>query len=362
MRNVFEFSNKYFILTSGTAIGTKLAPGYANLFLSIFERNMLNQYPIKPSIWLRYVDDIFMIWNDSEDKLKDFLAYINTVHPAIQFTHAHSFKSVTFLDVLVTLTNDGTISTDLYTKPTDTHQYLHMNSCHPNHVKKAIAFSQATRILRICSDPATAQSRCNELIECLVRRGHGRRRTQLEVQRAIDAYRNPQQHICNIDRAVYLTVQYHPGLPDIKGTLKKFLPILYTSERMSMFSRPPVVSFSQPKNLSQQLCRAKLKVPQKEAIQSKPCQGNRCQLCTAFVSASCVTSTSNGRTFHCRNQGTNCNTKWAVYVIMCDVCGMQYVGQTNNIRLRMNGHKSDYRKFLNGDFSKSDTSSLCSHL
>ena len=92
----------------------------------------------------------------------------------------------------------------------------------------------------------------------------------------------------------------------------------------------------------------------------KPCQGNRCQLCTASVSASCVTS--NGRTFHCRNQGTNCNTKWAVYVIMCDVCGMQYVGQTNNIRSRMNGHKSDYRRFLNGDFYKSDTSSLYSHL
>ena len=80
-------------------------------------------------------------------------------------------------------------------------------------------------------------------IEYLVRRGHGRRRTQLEVQRAIDANRNPQQHIHNIDRAVYFTVQYHPGLPDIKGTLKTFLPILYTSERMSMvFSRPPVVS------------------------------------------------------------------------------------------------------------------------
>ena len=47
---------------------------------------------------------------------------------------------------------------------------------------------------------------------------------------------------------------------------------------------------------------------------------------------------------------------------MCDVCGMQYIGLTNNIRLRMNGHKSDYRKFLNGDFSKSDTLSLYSHL
>ena len=41
---------------------------------------------------------------------------------------------------------------------------------------------------------------------------------------------------------------------------------------------------------------------------------------------------------------------------------MQYVGQANNIRLPMNGHKLDYPKFLNGDFSKSDTSSLYSHL
>ena len=150
---------------------------------------------------------------------------------------------------------------------------------------------------------------------------------------------------------MYFTVQYLPRLPDIKGTLKKFLPILYISERMSMlFSRPSVVSFSKPKDLSQQLCQAKFQEPQKEIIQCKPCQGNRCQLCTAFVSASCVTSTSNGRTFHCRNQGTNCNTKWAVYVIMCDVCGMQYVGQTNNIRSRMNGHKSDYGRCFNGFF------------
>ena len=163
------------------------------------------------------------------------------------------------------------------------------------------------------------------------------------VQRAIDAYRNLQQHIRNIDSEVNFIVQNHPSLPDINAMSKKFLPILYTSECMSMvFSRHPVVSFTQPKNLSQQLCRAKLQELQKEVIQSKPCQGNHCQLCTAFVSANCVTSTSNGRTFHCRNQGTNFNMKWAVNVIMCDVCGMQYVGQTNNIRLRMNGHRSDY--------------------
>ena len=77
----------------------------------------------------------------SEDKLKDFFTYINTVNPAIQFTLVYYFKSVNFLDVLVTLTDDGTISTDLCSKPTDTRQYLHMSSCHANHVKNVIAFS-----------------------------------------------------------------------------------------------------------------------------------------------------------------------------------------------------------------------------
>ena len=82
----------------------------------------------------------------------------------------------------------------------------------------------------------------------------------------------------------------------------------------------------------------------------RPCQCNRCQLSTAIVSSSCVTSTSNGRTFNCRNQGTNCNAKWAVYVIICDVCGMQYVGQANNNRFRMNGHKQTIDDYLMGIF------------
>ena len=61
MRSVFEFSKKYFIHANGTSIGTKLSPGYANLYMFIIESSMLNHYPTKPSIWLRYVDDIFMI-------------------------------------------------------------------------------------------------------------------------------------------------------------------------------------------------------------------------------------------------------------------------------------------------------------
>ena len=221
------------------------------------------------------------------------------------------------------------------------------------------AFSQAVRILRICSDPVTAQSRCNEIIEYLVRRGHGRRRTQLEVQRAIDAGRNPQQHIRNIDSGMYFIVQYHPGLPDIKGTLKKKFHILYTSELMGMV----LLVLQLFRSPNQNTFLNNYVGPNFKSLRKKSSRVNHAKaIAASFVSVNCVTSTSNGRTFHCRNQGTNCNTKWAEYVIMCDVYCMQYVGQTNNIISHMNGHKSDYRRLLNGDFSKSDTSALYSHL
>lgn len=240
-----------------------------------------------------------------------------------------------------------------------------MNSCHPNHTKKAIAYSQAIRILRICSDPVTAQNRCEELVEYLVRRGHGRKRTRLQVQRALAEHHNPRQRpVIDVTRT-FFTVKFHPGLPDIRGILEKFMPLLQMSERMrKVVTRPPLISFSQGRSLGGLLCRARLRSREGETvlIPSQKCNGRRCQLCSSLIASDKVISSINGRKFTCHNQGTDCNSKWAVYVINCGVCGNQYVGQTNNIRLRMNGHKSDYRKFINGDISKCGTSALYSHL
>ena len=81
-----------------------------------------------------------MIWTHGEDKLKEFLEKLNNFHKTIKFTWEWSADSVNFLDVKVSLKN-GVFSTDLYVKPTDTHQFLHPSSCHPFHCKKAIPFS-----------------------------------------------------------------------------------------------------------------------------------------------------------------------------------------------------------------------------
>ena len=57
-------------------MGTKMAPSFANLFLGNFEVNALKNVPFQPHTWLRYIDDIFMIWTEGIDNLKVFIDYL----------------------------------------------------------------------------------------------------------------------------------------------------------------------------------------------------------------------------------------------------------------------------------------------
>jgi hypothetical protein len=88
-----------------------------------------------------------------------------------------------FLD-LNTHLKDSIITTDLYVKPTDTHQYLHPHSCHPGHIKRSIPFSQTLRILNICSEHDTANHHIQKLIEHLTKRVYSKNKVQRQVYKA----------------------------------------------------------------------------------------------------------------------------------------------------------------------------------
>ena len=46
----------------GTAIGTKFASAFANIFISKLERKMLSECILKPWFWWRFLDDVLFIW------------------------------------------------------------------------------------------------------------------------------------------------------------------------------------------------------------------------------------------------------------------------------------------------------------
>ena len=103
-----------------------------------------------------------MICHHGENELKQFIDKLNKFHPTKKFTCDYSQETVHFLDVQVILENNE-ISTDLYVKETDSHQYLQPWSCHPYHSVKSIPYSQALKLNRICSNNIFYDNRCNEL-------------------------------------------------------------------------------------------------------------------------------------------------------------------------------------------------------
>ena len=100
---------------------------------------MLECFENKPMIRWRYIDNIFLIWEHSEDSLKVFIEQVNMFHSTINFTAEYSKEQVNSLDVNIKLI-DGKLKTDLFVKPTDKHQFLDPTSCHPYHCKNGIPY------------------------------------------------------------------------------------------------------------------------------------------------------------------------------------------------------------------------------
>ena len=59
-------------------MGTALAPTYANLFMDRFETRALKGWDKQPLLWLRFIDDIFMIWNHGQEELNGLLNTLTT--------------------------------------------------------------------------------------------------------------------------------------------------------------------------------------------------------------------------------------------------------------------------------------------
>ena len=84
----------------GVGMGSPLGPALANSFVGCHESRLFD-YTIKPGVYLRYVDDTFVIisseldWDCCHEKL-------NLLHPALKFTvEKEPNNSLSFLYILV---------------------------------------------------------------------------------------------------------------------------------------------------------------------------------------------------------------------------------------------------------------------
>uniref|UniRef100_A0A8C5N067 Reverse transcriptase domain-containing protein n=1 Tax=Leptobrachium leishanense TaxID=445787 RepID=A0A8C5N067_9ANUR len=71
--NNFYYQNDFYIQLNGTAMGTRFAPSYANLFMAFWEESFLSNYRSNLVCYKRYIDDIFLIWKGGINTLQSFL-------------------------------------------------------------------------------------------------------------------------------------------------------------------------------------------------------------------------------------------------------------------------------------------------
>ena len=161
--NCFTFSREIFKQINGVAMGTKMGPNYANLFVGYVEEQIFNQFDgPKPELFGRYIDDCLGATSCTKEELERFIGFVNSFHPALKFTWEISETSVTFLNINISV-QDNKLATSVDYKPTDSHSYLFYSSSHPSHVKDSIPYSQFLRLRRLCSEDSDYNSKCDEM-------------------------------------------------------------------------------------------------------------------------------------------------------------------------------------------------------
>lgn len=300
-QNRFQFEDNFYEQRHGTAMGNSLSPFMANLFMSHFETEFKRNAKYFPKVWIRYVDDIFAIFNTDLFDLDEFLVELNSKFPTIKFTIEKENKDrLPFLDVLV-IRNNNNLEIDIFRKDTNVNKFITADSNHSFQQKMA---SFNFLIHRLLSFPLTKD----------------RYQKELSLIKDIARYNGYSSEIvASIIRKHKLKKQIHDStclLPQRNQGVK--------------FATLPFHSAC--KNLNRIFKEKELQVAFKSSTSLKNVLGNT-------------------------KDKIESNQKSGIYEINCKNCNQKYVGQTKrSISTRYKEHIAHFR------FNRPEKSSVARHI
>ncbi|XP_078361760.1 uncharacterized protein LOC144646110 [Oculina patagonica] len=242
-----------------------MAVAFANIFMTEIETQILSMNVVKPTIWKRYIDDIFSLWDVSKPDIDKFIEQANAHHPTIKFTAEISNTETTFLDTVVykgkRFQNQSILDIKTHFKPTETFQYTHFSSSHPPGVKKGFVKGEALRLLRTNSSRETFEENINKFKSRLRARGYPNNLIETFLSDITFTERESalQQKHENRKEILPFVTQYHPSVQNLKHVLmQKWHMIQNKPSLRQIFKEPPLISFKRGKSLKDMLVKAKL--------------------------------------------------------------------------------------------------------
>lgn len=350
--NDFEFNEQYFLQIMGTAMGKRFAPSLANLYLIDLDNAAMNDFKIKPLLFFRYLDDIFFIWPGTVESLKEYEIFLNSLIPDIKIKLEYDKEKNNFLDTTIYKKHckeNSTLQTCVYFKPTDTHQLLHTASYHPRHTFKGILKSQLLRFKRISSTKDDFDKTCKILFHSLKQRGYTRTMMR-DLKKNVwfnnsskNEKNNQTQNDSTRKQILPITLDY--GILGQK-LAREYKKLLQNNELFKDYKI--VIAYKNSKNLKNFLVRSRMK---SGTISNKPigagfkfCTKATCQTCRDHaIKSKQFKSETNESKFNIR-QKLSCNSSNLIYLITCQKCKLQYVGETGRtLHQRLTNHRSDIK-------------------
>ena len=357
------FNGEMYNQIKGTAMGASFAAFYACLTVGYLEETKLfprlrqefgeRDVKIIMKNYKRFMDDgiVFLPWHICKDK---FLALLNEMDQSIVFTLEHSEKTLfknkeverlNFLDLSIMVEEDGTTHTDVYYKPTNSHDYLHFDSFHPTHTRQNIPYCLAKRIVVFCSDSDIMEQRLSEMKKLLSRCRYPENVIDKGIFNAKKQGPAPQK--TDKDNIV---AYIHPNMSNYQFNhiLKSTTNLLQNAESdviKDIFKDVRLVeAVSQPRNLLR-ILSSKSTTNNNDTTPGifAECNINKCEICKFGYIEDCTSfTTSSGKTWVIKSH-INCNSRNVIYYLECVFCDgdVTKTGKTFFMRDRINNHRSD---------------------
>ena len=357
--NNFLFDHHMYHQLIGTAMGTKLAPPYACLAIGFLEETKLypelsnyfseEQSELIINQFLRFMDDGFTAWPNTLN-IDIFKTMLNNMDEHIQFTieaakettdiDGISYQYLNFLDIKVILLPSGQINTDIYYKPTNTHDYLPFTSQHPKNTKENIPYNLAKRIIAFTTNSEKEKKNLISLKNWLLQCGYPKPLIKKKFHKAKLQGPAPKPKNKNIIPVV-TTFCSNYDLSEIVNRSKSLLFNTRDDTIKEIFDNSQIVlSLKQPPNLLRHLTTAKFNHNKDVTNHGiSKCTHPLCKICDLYIKECKSFITSNNTEWFIKGN-INCKSKNVIYYLKCIACQFKvtYTGKTNELRPRMNNH------------------------
>jgi hypothetical protein len=160
-QNYFQHNNQYYKPDTGIAMGSPLSSIMTETYLQYFEELLIKHWLESREIifYRRYVDDIFIIFDQNKTNIDMINSLLNTTIPHLEFTHTMEENStITYLDLNIQR-NTRNLLLSIHRKPTQTDITIRHTSNHPTQHKMAAYKAYIYRMLTL---PITKQAQHKE--------------------------------------------------------------------------------------------------------------------------------------------------------------------------------------------------------